>query len=543
MNVIRPAAAVALALTFAASPLASAQEAAGKGLPLPKAMIRLSISDVPAFDRALGGGFRNALQGTLPAEDGVAAGFRQSQVGAKLIDQWERFDGDAGLSFRTIVDLQTTALALAVLNIGHMEMVLVLETPAAALPDLLEEGTSRIASGRTYHLIRTGAADEGADGETRMGLAWAKDKGLVVLTTSERAMKLALEAIARGERFTPTLTGLTSLELDMAALHSDLYFKRDFFFDTLADSAETRGILKAALRLEANRLVEVREGTIATSGSSKGATFEAPGALASGWINDGSRILAELRRGVLEPLPSPSMTPRLSVAPLPSAKSATAEDRYAVNIESAVAPAGGSLAESAEIEQWTALLASQNVAGFGYVTTKARSRLIAIPWPKERDADFSGLIEATLTRRGARLSPVSAGGGEVREYRFGPNLPALAFRRAGDFLWIGRSPAEVRTAPAIAWNDALARFSKLDLTAVRGEARRWQSVEGPRSSESARPFSDRVLGLLGWMPTIRTFEVERRVTGSTFTERVTFGFPAPAAPPTPGASPAPATVK
>jgi hypothetical protein len=542
MKLIRSATVVAAILS--ALPVI-AQETTGSGLPLPKAMIRLSIPDVPAFDRALGGGFRNALLGTLPAEDGVAAGFRQSQVGAKLVDQWSRFDGETGLSFKTIVDLQTTALALAVLNIGHLEMVLVLETPAASLPDILEEGTSRVASGRTYHLIRTGAADEGADGETRMGLAWAKDKGLVIIATSERAMKLALEAAARGDRFAPTLAGLTSLELDMDALHRDLYFKRDYFFDAISDAAETRGLLKAALRNEANRLVEVREGTVAAVGAAKGASFEAPSAAASGWINDGSQLLAELRRGVLEPLPAPSLTPRLSVAPLPSAKAATAEDRYAVNIENAVAPTGGSLSEAAEIEQWTALLASQTPTGFGYVTTKARSRMLAVPWPKERDAEFAGLLEATLTRRGARLAPGSSAANDVREYRFGPSLPALAFKRSGDFLWIGRSAADVRTAPVITWNPAITRFSKLDLTAARADARRWRATEGPRSSESARPFSDRVLGLLGWMPTVRTFEVERRVTGAAFTERVTFGFAPnpPAATPAASATPAPAPVK
>ena len=58
------------------------------GLPLPAAMIRLSIKEVRAFDAALGGGFRKALYGTLPEDDGVALGFGQSQVGANLQDQW-----------------------------------------------------------------------------------------------------------------------------------------------------------------------------------------------------------------------------------------------------------------------------------------------------------------------------------------------------------------------------------------------------------------------------------------------------------------------
>jgi hypothetical protein len=52
-----------------------------------------------------------------------------------------------------------------------------------------------------------------------------------------------------------------------------------------------------------------------------------------------------------------------------------------------------------------------------------------------------------------------------------------------------------------------------------------------------RPFSDRVLGLLGWMPMVRTLEVERRVTASGFKERVVFGV-APPPPPPPAATPA-----
>ena len=235
---------VALSLT----PVWAQEAPAPAGLPLPAAMIRLSIPDVRAFDAALGGGFKKALYGTLPEDDGVARGFAQSQVGAKLHDQWTRFRGDAALSFQTLVGLQASSAALAVLNIGHMEMVLVVETPLAALPDIFEAGTSRIDHGKTYHLVRTGAADEGADGETRMGLAWARDRGLLVITTSERAMKLTLAAVAAGERFTPKLDGLAALELDVDALQGDLYFKRDFLFGSLPNALESRGKISAALR-------------------------------------------------------------------------------------------------------------------------------------------------------------------------------------------------------------------------------------------------------------------------------------------------------
>ncbi len=507
---------------------------AAPGLPLPAAMIRLSIPDVRAFDAALSGGFRKALYGTLPQDDGVALGFGQSQVGAKLQDQWTRFRGDTALSFQTLVDLQASSAALAILNIGHMEMVLVIETPLAALPDIFEAGASRIDHGKTYHLVRTGGADEGADGETRMGLAWSRDRGLLVIATSERAMKLALAAAAGGERFTPKLEGLAGLELDRDALHNDPYFQRDFL-GSLPNTAESRGTINAALRLESGRLVEVREGTLAAT-AERGAVFEAKDAVASGWIGDASTLLAELRRGVLEPIPSPAARPRLAVAPLPASKAVSAEDRYASSIEVPAVSPGGSASEAAEIEAWSALLAAQPVAGFGYLVTPSRASLLALPWPKEKDADLAALIDATLTRRGARLAP-GAAGADSRQYLLGPGLPALAFKRMGEFIWIAPSSAALRAAPAISWSGEVVRFSKLNLAAAREEGKRWIRIEGPRSSENVRPFSDRILGLLGWMPSVRTLEVERRVTGSGFKERVVFGVTPP---PPPAPSPTPA---
>jgi hypothetical protein len=507
---------------------------ASSGLPLPPAFVRLSIPDVPAFDAALGGGFKKALYGTLGEGDGVALGFGQSQVGAKLQGQWSRFHGETALSFQTIVDLQTTSLALAILNVGHLEMVLVLETPLAGLPDIFEEGTARIDHGRTYHLVRTGAADEGADGETRMGLAWSRDSGRLIVTTSERAMKLALAAVEAGTRFTPRLDGLASLELDTDALQQGLYFKREFLFGSLPTAAESRGKISAALRMESGRMVEVREGAL-TSAGPRGAVFESKDAVASGWINDSSQLLAELRRGVLEPIPDPRLLPQLSIAPLPGSKAATAEDRYATSIEVALPAAGGLVREGAEIDDWIALLSAQPVEGFGYAVTKSRARLLAIPWPKEKDSDLVSLMGATLTRRAARLatSPTSpsTSTGDARQYLIGPALPVLAFKRAGEFIWIAPSAADLRDAPGVSWSKDVLRFSRLDFTAVREEGKRWARVEGPASPDRLRPLSDRVLGLLGWMPAVRTLEVERRITGTGFRERVVFGLAPKAAPP------------
>jgi hypothetical protein len=170
---------------------------------------------------------------------------------------------------------------------------------------------------------------------------------------------------------------------------------------------------------------------------------------------------------------------------------------------------------------------------------KSRARLLVLPWPQEKDGELASLIEATLTRRGARLSPVSTVG-DVREYSIGPDLKMLAYKRVSDFVWIAPSASELRVVPVVAWNAEIVRFSKLDLSAAREEGKRWGRIEGPRSPEHARPLADRVLGLLGWMPSVRSLEVERTVTGSAFKERVVFGFAPPraATPPAPKPSPA-----
>ena len=66
------------------------------------------------------------------------------------------------------------------------------------------------------------------------------------------------------------------------------------------------------------------------------------------------------------------------------------------------------------------------------------------------------------------------------------------------------------------------RWGRVDLRAVRGEAGRWARVEGPARPETVRPLSDQVLGLLGWMPSVRSIAVERRRTEDGWEERVVF---------------------
>ncbi len=69
------------------------------------------------------------------------------------------------------------------------------------------------------------------------------------------------------------------------------------------------------------------------------------------------------------------------------------------------------------------------------------------------------------------------------------------------------------------------RWARLDLDAARQQGERWMRVEGPASPEQVRPLSDRVLGLLGWMPETHSLSVERRRTQGGWSERVVFGAP------------------
>lgn len=66
------------------------------------------------------------------------------------------------------------------------------------------------------------------------------------------------------------------------------------------------------------------------------------------------------------------------------------------------------------------------------------------------------------------------------------------------------------------------RWGRVDLAAAHAEARRWAKVEGPANPETVRPLSDRILGLLGWMPKTTGLSVERRKTDTGWRERVVF---------------------
>ncbi len=347
-----------------------------------------------------------------------------------------------------------------------------------------------------------------------MGLAWATSGGLLLLATSERALTLALDEAAAGRGFVAPLPGLISLELDLEALRRDRYFRREFLFGETGDT----GRIRAALRLDGDRLVEVREG--AAPESTPASLFEIPDSVASAWEPDGSALLAALRGSLLEPIPNPAPRPGVTLAPLPPAVAAAPTDRYLVSLERPLPVEGGPAGDEAELPAWRALLEKQRPAGWGYALGRDGTRRLVFPWPAALDQELLALCRSSVERRAGRVSLVPAG--ETTELRVGSGLPALALRRTGGFLWIGPSAEALAAASAPRGAADVVRWGHVDLAAVRGERARWERAEGPPQDWGTRPFSDRLLGLLAWMPRVTGLSVERQQTGEHWTERVVF---------------------
>jgi hypothetical protein len=136
--------------------------------------------------------------------------------------------------------------------------------------------------------------------------------------------------------------------------------------------------------------------------------------------------------------------------------------------------------------------------------------------PPAKEGEFVALAKATLTRRaGATTSAVSS-------LDVGPALPGLAWARRGDWLWLASSEGHLAGVPAPATDPDLVRWSRLDLDAIRAEKGPWNDAEGASFEGRVRPFSDRILGLLGWAPKTTSVTVERRQEGNRFRERVVF---------------------
>lgn len=484
-------------------------------LPLPDGPVRLLIPDAAAFDAALKGGYREMLTGEPRDGDPLVAAWRRTQVGTKLEDQWGRLSGDLPWTWEVIRKLQPKAVGLTILEVGHLEAVLAIETPLAQLPVPLPQGQARNYGGVSYAFVAPGAADGSEDKDRRMGLAWARLGTRLILATSERALKRALDEAHAGRGFKAPMPGLVAMELNLEALRKDRYFRREFLFP----EGPEKGRIHAALRSEGGHLVEVREGT---NEPRKGVfSFPAASFAAAGWQAEGEAFWPTFRRACLEPMPALVDEPVPALAPLPMAGAQTSEDRYTVNFTKPKVSAGGAKTEEGDLAPWKALLVRQPVTSWGYAITADGARRMVFPWPANLDAEFLEACRATVVRRAGRATLQKVG--DVQEIRVGPGLPALALRRMGGLLWVGASARDLKDLPQPRADADLIRWAQVDLATVRAESGRWAKVEGPARPEQVRPLSDRVLGLLGWMPATRTLRVERHRTAVGWSETVTFG--------------------
>lgn len=484
-------------------------------LPLPDGPVRLLIPDAAAFDAALQGGYREFLTGEPRDGDPLVTAWRRTQVGTKLEDQWSRLAGDLPWTWTVIRKLQPRAVGLSILEVGHLEVVLVVETPLAQLPVPLPQGQTRNHGGVSYALVTRGAADGSNDKDRRMGLAWARMGDRLILATSERALKLTVDEALAGRGFKAPLAGFVSMELNLDQLRTNRYFKREFAFP----EGPEKGRVRTALRQEQGHLVEVREGT---NEPRKGVfSFPTAGYVASGWQAEGEAFWPTFRRACLEPMPALVEEPVPVAGALPPAGPQTAEDRYAVDFTRPKVLVDGARFEAGDLAPWKALLARQPVTSWGYAVTRDGARRLVFPWPANLDGEFLDACRATVARRAGRVTVQKVG--EAQELRVGPGLPTLALRRMGPVLWVGASARDLSELPQPLAEADLIRWAQVDLEAVRAESKRWAKVEGPARPEQVRPLSDRVLGLLGWMPATRSLRVERHRTAAGWSETVTFG--------------------
>jgi hypothetical protein len=501
--------------------------AAGPSLPLPDAPVLLVIPDAGAFDRALGGGFRAALTGELSESDPVGAALARTRVGGKLVAEWGKLSKDVSLDWTALMRLRPRALGLALLSAGDLEAVLAIETPLAELPLALPPGEAKTHRGVPYHLVARGAGDE-RTAARRIGLTWSRSHGFLLLATSERALLLSLDRALSGSGVAPDLPGLASLRLDLPALRKDLYFRREFLFAEGTDGPD--GVLLAALRLEGDRLVEVREAALASApaapahlasaGSASAGTPHPAGAwptegrdvAAAGWETDGARLFGALRRGLLEPVPRPPERPVADRRPIPDPS--VTNDRYLVDVGKPIAIEGKG--GEGELPRWADALSAPSKDGFGWEIAPSGARRLVLEAGPELETRLIALAEETETRRAGRVARASS------ELLVGTRLPALAWKRTGAWLWLAARAADLADVPEPRRAKDVARWGRLALPALAAEGRLWARAEGPFSPETTRPFSDRVLGLLGWAPRLGAIDVERRIDGKRLHETIRF---------------------
>lgn len=494
--------------------LALAAVARGEGLPLPPAPVRVVIPDAAAFDAALTGPWRAALTGEADEGDPVVKAWRWSPVGLKLEEQWGLLSGDLAWTWTDLMALQPKSIGLSLLSVGNLEVVVVVETPLAELPAEPPEGTEKTYKGISYRVVVKGAGDGSLDVSRRMGLAWARRAGLLFLATSERALLLALDEAVDGHGIAAPLPGVVAVELDTKALRQDRYFKREFLWET--DVPDDR--IVAALAIENGRLVETREGGAPETAA--GMRF-ATNAAAAGWEAGSAGLLDAIRSGILETIPRPSGRPQLSLAPLPAAEPHKAEDPYLVNLEKPSAASGGSTWEEGELGSWKQLIDAAKPAGWGFAAERDGTRSIVLSIDEAHQGQIEELCRATVARRCGRAAIMTRGGG-LKVVSTGPGLDVVAIRRTGAFVWLGTSATALAGMAAPAAEPDLVRWGALDLAAARAEVERWSRVEGESSYDGVRPFSDRLAGLLAWMPSTGRIDVERRKTANGWRERVVF---------------------
>jgi hypothetical protein len=481
------------------------------GLPLPDAPVRLVIPDVKAFDKILSGAYRQLLEGSLPSNDALLASWKRTQIGSKLDAQWEAFTDKISLNWQRLQAMQPSSMGLALLDVGHLEAVLVIETPLAIVSLTLPNGSQKTYNGITYTMVVEGTADGSDDQDQRMGLAFAKMGNRMILASSERALKLALDEAISGKSYTPALEGLACLDLNLDVLRNNRYFKREFPFP---EGPET-GRLYAALRQQDGNIIEIRQG----KGDSRTPVFkfETKNTAIAGWEPDGGNFWTTFQRTLLDPEPNPSPRPVPTIRPLPLTTGVI--DGYLTDFTKPKTGNESDTWEEGDLAIWKSLLTK--VGSYGYSSDNSDQRRLVFAWPEKQDADFISACMATMTRRHGRATVRTVGG--IQEIQVGPGLPVLAVRRTGAFLWAASSASNLKDVKTPSAEPNLIRWAKLDLNAVRAEAPRWEKAEGPQHQNNNRPLSDRVLGLLGWMPKTESISVERRKTDNGWTEKVVFG--------------------
>jgi hypothetical protein len=249
--------------------------------------------------------------------------------------------------------------------------------------------------------------------------------------------------------------------------------------------------------------------------------FDAPDAAASGWEPDGSTLGAALRAGLLEPIPAPADRPVPPRTALPAAAAQTAQDRYLTSLEQPLVRGEAAAWEEGELAQWRTLWQGAAIPGWGYAVQPDGTRRLVFPWPAERDEELLRLCRATVERRAGKAAVTTVGA--ARQISVGPDLPALAVRRTGGYVWIAASARDLEGVAAPRPAGDVVRWARADLRSLRGEAPRWEKAEGPAAPEQTRPLSDRILGLLGWIPDTTSLALERKRTSAGWSETLVFG--------------------